>query len=140
MSPTRPAPRQGLDPARLVAFVARAHGAPPDRVRLDVRPLRGGLRSAAVARVRARVVDGTGRARWLAFVVKRLDGAEMREATVYQSVLGPHGAAAPRLLGAEWLGAGAAYLYVECVWSRGAGPGPTRAALAPSSTAWPPCM
>jgi hypothetical protein len=53
----------------------RTHTVPASAVGLEARPLRGGLEAAAVARVRARWTDATGRPRSWTFVAKRLDGS-----------------------------------------------------------------
>src|SRR5919108_667753 len=116
-----------LDHERLAAFVRRRQEAGLGDLHLDVRPLRGGLQAAAVARVRARFVDGRGRRRSDVFVVKRLDGHAVREAAIYETLLAGVGAPAPRLLGVDGVGATTRYLYLEWV-IRGRGPG-SRAVL-----------
>ena len=67
----------GLSADRLTAFVARSWGEPRG-LRLDVRALRGGLESAAVAEVTARFLDTRDRPRSAAFVVKALEGMPAR--------------------------------------------------------------
>ena len=104
-----------LDHERLAAFVRRRQEAGLGDLHLDVRPLRGGLQAAAVARVRARFVDGRGRRRSDVFVVKRLDGHAVREAAIYETLLAGVGAPAPRLLGVDGVGATTRYLYLEWV-------------------------
>ena len=109
----------GVKSEIVAAFAAGLQGHEPDRVRLDIETLRGGLRSTAVARVVARVGGSPGpRVR---FVVKRVEGGERREAEVYRS-LAEHGVArlAPRLLGLEQVADSHSYLYLEEViaWRR----------------------
>jgi hypothetical protein len=104
----------GLDPDRLAAFAARQLGALPDGIQLNVQPLRGGLQAVAVARVTGSIHDGGGRVRRSTFVVKRLDGCEVREAALYASVLDRPGLSfAPRFLGSDLIQRDVTYLYLE---------------------------
>lgn len=98
---------------RLAAFVARFWGEPRG-LRLDVRALRGGLESAAVAEVTARFFDALDRPRSAAFVVKALEGTPAREADIYQHLVAPLGGEiAPALLGIERHGAASCLLFLE---------------------------
>lgn len=111
-----PARVVGLDPDRLAAFAARQLGALPDGIQLTVQPLRGGLEAVAVARVTGSVHDAGGRVLRSTFVVKRLDGSEAREATLYARVLERAGLSfAPRFLGSELIQPDVTYLYLEYV-------------------------
>src|SRR5690606_12435448 len=114
----------------LTAFVARRCGVEPERVRLAIQPLPGGLEAMTVLRVRAR---GPGpsrprargpalagytqhRERSLDFVVKRPQGEPSREAAIYQHLVEPaQGFAAPALLEVERLDAHSCLLYLEWV-------------------------
>lgn len=103
----------GKSADRLAAFVARRWGEPPG-LRLDVRALRGGLESAAVAEVTARFSDARGRPRSTAFVVKALEGTPAREADIYQHLVSPLcGEIAPVLLGIERHGPASCLLFLE---------------------------
>jgi hypothetical protein len=103
-----------LDPRRIAAFAAHNYGRAPEYVRLEMRPLNGGLRNSGVALVRLRFACAPGRPR--AFVVKRLTGRDCRELHAYEALL--HRSApdiAPRLLGAERAGPDEVYLYLEWI-------------------------
>jgi hypothetical protein len=50
-----------LNPLTLAAFVSRVQHVPSSAISMDVRPLRGGLEAAAVARVGARWRQASGR-------------------------------------------------------------------------------
>jgi hypothetical protein len=123
----------GFDHSTLTAFVARERGVEPSAIRLEVKPLRGGLESAAVARVSARWTQPSRRPATLGFVAKRLEGDAIREANLYRSVLTPESDLAPRLLGIDAVES-AIYLYLEFVRSTRAWPWreivPTGAVLA----------
>jgi aminoglycoside phosphotransferase (APT) family kinase protein len=70
----------------------------------------------AIARVRAVADDGIGRAHGFTFVVKRLDGPDVREEALYAVVLErSRTRLAPRLLGSEPAGPRVTYLYLEYV-------------------------
>lgn len=98
---------------RLAEFVTRSWGEPRG-LRLEVRALRGGLESAAVAEVTARFFDARDRPRSAAFVVKTLEGMPAREADIYQRLVAPLGGEiAPALLGIERLGAARCLLFLE---------------------------
>jgi hypothetical protein len=79
------------DRRRLAAALAQRFGA-LDELHLSVWPLRGGLVSPSVRRVRARYSKPCGRKGTLSMVVKALEGTERREADVYhylRTVAGP---------------------------------------------------
>ena len=105
----------GINRDRLTAFVARSWGEPRG-LRLEVRPLRGGLESAGVAEVTARFSDAQDRPRSTRFVVKALEGAPAREADIYQHLVSPLGnGIAPALLGIERDGPARCLLFLERV-------------------------
>jgi aminoglycoside phosphotransferase (APT) family kinase protein len=99
--------------ARLTTFVESRYGAAPESVRLNLRPLNGGLDSAAIAQVNAHYRRGSRREQAATFVVKRLDGDQRREAHVYQALVPSGVAPAPRLLAAEVIEPTTMYLYIE---------------------------
>jgi hypothetical protein len=106
---------RGIGTGRLVTLVAERCGEPRE-LRLEVRALRGGLKAAGVAEVRARFSDDRGRPRSFAFVVKVLKGAPVREATIYQSLVSPLGRGiAPALLGIVHEGSESCLLFLERV-------------------------
>jgi Ser/Thr protein kinase RdoA (MazF antagonist) len=76
-----------LDQGALSAFIGRHAGGPVRELEMDIRPLRGGLESPAVARVGARFLDERGSVRLLSFVVKRLEGEPAREAEIYETLV-----------------------------------------------------
>lgn len=82
-------------------------------MRLDIRPLRGGLRAAGVAQVRLRMACGNGAPR--AFVVKRVTGIDCRELDAYEALARSGQGIAPRLLGSERTGPDEAYLFLEWI-------------------------
>jgi hypothetical protein len=105
-----------LDTARLMVFAARLQHTDVPGLELRVKPLRGGLEATAVARVTASRRAPTGRVRTTTFVVKRLDGANAREARVYSNVLHARDSrCAPAYLGSEQIAADVTYLYLEYV-------------------------
>lgn len=112
-----PAPDSSADPSamRVAAFAARQLGVTPDQVLLRTHVLRGGLESAAVTRWVTQRRNSAGQPRSLSFVVKRLDGFQLREAAVYARVLPDAGDVAPALLGYEQDGSDTGYLYLEYV-------------------------
>lgn len=92
-----------LDRRALAKFAGRHLRRPPESLEISLRPLRGGLESAAVARVEVRFED-RGRRSLFAFVAKRLDGRAVREASIYRVLVARQAADfAPGLLGAERL-------------------------------------
>ena len=102
-----------FDELRLGSFAAGEPPASGVPLRLRVRRLEGGYVSRGVARVSARVADRSQTLRHRDFVVNHLSGLERREIAVYQA-LDEHGLVlAPRFLGAESVGPGDAYLYLE---------------------------
>ena len=111
----------GLDMGHLAGFAERQYGADRSALKLQVRPLRGGLQAAAIARVRAQVAGDGGASRRFDFVVKRLDGELCREATAYQALQrAPGGVPAPRLLEVAHVDPATCYLYLEAIapWRR----------------------
>ncbi|MDQ3810826.1 MAG: aminoglycoside phosphotransferase family protein [Chloroflexota bacterium] len=100
--------------ARVAAFGAQQLGVPSETLRLHTHALRGGLESSSVARWVVQQRDGAG-SRKLTFVVKRLDGAQQREAAIYAEVLAHIGNLAPVLLGVVPAGPDVTYLYLEYV-------------------------
>ncbi|HYO11880.1 MAG TPA: phosphotransferase [Thermoanaerobaculia bacterium] len=103
-----------LDEGALSAFVGRQAGGPVRELEMDIRPLRGGLESAAVARVGARFLDQRGKARLLSFVVKRLEGEPAREAEIYETLLGSLAPGfSPGLLGIDRMAADRCLLFLE---------------------------
>ena len=103
----------GMSADRLAAFVAR-HWGEPRGLRLEVRPLRGGLESAGVAEVTARFSDAHDRPRSAVFVVKALEGTAAREPDIYQHLVSPLGGEiAPALLGIERDGPARCLLFLE---------------------------
>ena len=115
----------GVSTDRLAEFVTRSWGELRG-LRLDIRALRGGLESAAVAEVTARFLDAQDRPRSTAFVVKALEGTAAREADIYQHLVSPHcGEIAPVLLGIERHGVASCFSWSGYGRS-GAGPGGRR--------------
>ncbi|HYH45578.1 MAG TPA: phosphotransferase, partial [Thermoanaerobaculia bacterium] len=115
-------PQPPWDCRALASFAGRRLGRHAEALEISLRPLRGGLESAAVARVEVRFEDGPGRRTLFAFVAKRLDGRTVREAAIYRDLVAREAADfAPALLGAERLGpphaaaAGSWHLYLEAV-------------------------
>jgi hypothetical protein len=105
------------------ALIERVHAAPPGELRLQHRPLRGGLEAAAVTHVVARYRDARDRPRTFTFIVKHVVGAASREALVYQHLVTRHaGDFSPRLLALERPARGHAVLYLEAVTRRNAWP------------------
>lgn len=105
-----------LDPGALTAFVQRRIGGLARDLEMDVRLLRGGLESPAVARVGARFIDPRGRSRLLSFVVKRLEGGPAREADIYETVVAATARGfSPALLGVERTGQDGCLLFLEPV-------------------------
>jgi hypothetical protein len=89
------------------------YGRSPQYVRLDIRPLNGGLRAAGVARVWSRMACAAGAPR--SFVVKRANGTDCRELAAYQALGRARQGIAPRLLGFERTGPDEVYLYLEWI-------------------------
>jgi hypothetical protein len=97
------------------ALITRLDGALPEALHLERRPLTGGLEAAGVDHVTARYRTG-GRERRLAVVVKRLAGAAVREAAVYEQFVATHASEiSPRLYAVEHGAAGHAVLYLEAI-------------------------
>lgn len=105
----------GLDNVRLKVFVERHLGEDPQGLRLEIKPLRGGLESPGVARVTARYRNSRGPRRF-EFVVKVLEGEASREADVYEGFVSQvEGEIAPALYGVDWLGPDRCLLFLEPV-------------------------
>jgi Ser/Thr protein kinase RdoA (MazF antagonist) len=105
-----------LDQGVLCAFVGRRTGEPVRGLEMDIRPLRGGLESPAVARVGARYHDDRGRPRLFSFVVKRLEGGTAREAAIYETLvssLAPD--FSPGLLGIDRMAEDRCLLFLESI-------------------------
>lgn len=103
-----------LDQEALSAFVGRQAGGPVRELEMDVRPLRGGLESPAVARVGARFLDDRGKPQLLSFVVKRLEGEPAREAEIYETLLGSLARDfSPGLLGIDRMAEDRCLLFLE---------------------------
>lgn len=81
----------------------------PEELRLERHPLRGGPEAASVDHVTARYQGSEGHGRVVRMVVKRLEGATGREATVYERLVVPHaGELSPRVYAVERPAPGAA--------------------------------
>jgi hypothetical protein len=107
---------QRVHPGALEELIARQTGIVPRDLRLQVRPLRGGLVSASVEQVTARYLDGRGRQRVTSFVVKKLDGDARREAAVYEGLAGTRlRGLAPALLAIDRSDADVHHLYLEAI-------------------------
>jgi hypothetical protein len=103
----------GLDPARLNAFASRFYAEPPNRIRLKLRPLPGGLEARAVVRVEVVFV---GSARPSAFfAAKCVPGEGCREIAAYEMLSQAGIDVMPRLLGSDYGEAHTTYLYLEWV-------------------------
>jgi hypothetical protein len=106
------------DPAlsALHAIVELVAGAPPAQLRVERRPLRGGLESASVDRVAAHYRAHDGRERVLTLVAKRLTGASAREAALYEHLVVPQlGDLSPGLHAVEHTRSGETVLYLEAL-------------------------
>lgn len=100
----------------LRAILGRRDGSEPEHLQVERRPLRGGLEAADVERLSLRYVDAAGRERRRAVVSKRLIGATVREATVYERFVAGHaGEFAPHLHAVDRPGPGEAVLYLEAL-------------------------
>ena len=111
----------GWDYDCLAAFVGRLYGVDRREVRLEVKPMRGGLVAAGVGLVRASWTDGAMRARITQFVCKWSAAEGERELAAYSALqaLADRGIA-PRLLGQDPAKGGGYYLYLENIrpWKR----------------------
>lgn len=86
--------------AMLSRLLEEASGAPVHDLRMEARPLRGGLESRAVVAITARFRDREGRPRLLRVVAKHLSGRALRELSVYGGLVERRAAEiAPRVLG-----------------------------------------
>lgn len=111
--------RGGLNRNRLRAFAARYCAEQEERVRLRVRPLHGGLQSAAVVRITAHFSGPAKKRPDVHFVAKCVTGQHRRETAVYNQLLAKtEYRLAPHLLGTEHLAADADCLYMEWIGSR----------------------
>ncbi len=84
-------------------------------LRLEVRPLRGGLESPAVLHVVARYADRRGRPRVRKLVVKALEPGGRREELVYRRLAATGASLAPRLLHAHDLPDQRRAIYLDAV-------------------------
>lgn len=105
---------EALDLERVARFLERRLGERPRELRFAVEKLRGGLMARAVVMVVARYRDRSGKRRTEKFVVKHLEGAAAREASIYEKVLHPECALAPTLFEVE-RAPGRVRLYLEAV-------------------------
>jgi hypothetical protein len=106
----------GEELAWIPELLERMQDGRPRELRLDRRPLRGGLEAAGIARVSARYVDCHGRRRLFTLAVKQLEGATTRETLVYERLVVVHAAElAPRLLASHQAGPGRTVLYLEFI-------------------------
>lgn len=107
--------------SEVARFIGRRWAVPPGEVRVDVRPMHGGLESA-VARATVAVRGRTGIPRRL--VVKELRGSHRREAAVYESLWSAvEQPPAAEVLGVEPAG-DSHYLFLEYVERESAWPWP----------------
>jgi hypothetical protein len=94
----------------------RLHQTSPRELRLEHRPLRGGLMAVGILRVVVRYRDVLGRPRVQTLVIKRLAGAARHEVGVYEKFLVQHaGDLAPRLLASHRLQPNRAILCLEAL-------------------------
>lgn len=101
---------------RIHDILTHLHGQPPRGLRLQIKPLRGGLEASAVLRVKADFEDSRGRRQTSYMVVKRLDGPAAREVSVYEQLVAQHAREiAPRLLAVDHHDNGRSTLYLERV-------------------------
>jgi hypothetical protein len=101
---------------RIYNILKQLHGHAPRALHLQVKALRGGLEALAVLRVQADFQDRRGRRQTSTMAVKRLDGARVREASVYQKLVVRHAQAmAPCLLALDEQSTGHSTLYLEWV-------------------------
>jgi hypothetical protein len=102
--------------ASVRALVARLYHTSPRELRLEHRPLRGGLVAVSTVRVAVRHRDGLGHSRVHTLVIKRLAGAATHEAAVYEQLVAHHAAdLAPRLLASDRPRPNRATLYLEAL-------------------------
>lgn len=91
-------------------------GIPSGHLRVETRALRGGLEAASIEQITARYRDSRSRERVFRLVVKRLVGAAMREAAIYEQVVARHAAdLAPRIFHVQHLGHRRAAIYMEAL-------------------------
>ncbi|HEX6534837.1 MAG TPA: phosphotransferase [Gemmatimonadaceae bacterium] len=103
-------------PTTLESLIARREGVPPAHLRVETRPLRGGLEAASIDRITARYRDARNRERVVHLVVKRLAGPAIREATIYEELVAKQAAdLAPRILHVQHLGVERADVYMEAL-------------------------
>jgi hypothetical protein len=95
-------------------LVRRRAGVRAALVRIDTKPLRGGISADEVVAATAAYLDPAGRRRSIDMVVKRLSGSARREAAVYRWLERNDVAFAPRVLTIERR-AGATTLFLERV-------------------------
>lgn len=96
----------------VAGFAAACLNAPAETLQIEARPLRGGLVSRSVQWVSA----SSARRGRCAFVAKRLDGPERREARIHSALMAtPARALVPALLGVHEGGAVSGWLFLEAV-------------------------
>lgn len=108
-----------LDRARLRTFSARHYGEHPDRLKLKLYPLSGGLEARAVVRVEVTFSD-RGRPS-ASFAVKCIPDSQCREIAAYRMLAQVGINVAPQLLGLDRAERDTTYLYLEwihpcCSW------------------------
>jgi hypothetical protein len=102
--------------ASVHALLERLHEATPGELQLELRPLRGGLESAGIAKAVACYRDARGRRKVFSLVVKRLEGASSREALIYRHLLARDVTGiGPRLLASDRIATDRAVLYLEAL-------------------------
>ena len=109
-------PTSARERAILRSILGRLDGEVPEHVQVERQALRGGLEAADVERLAVRYTDPAGRARRRTVVAKRLAGATVREAAIYEQFVGRHAEEfAPRLHAVDRAGTGEAVLYLEAL-------------------------
>lgn len=102
--------------AAIEAVLAHQEGAFPAHLRVETRPLHGGLEATSIDRITARYRDARSRERVAHLVVKRLAGTAMREAGIYERVVATHAAdLAPRIYHVQRLEPERAAIYMEAL-------------------------
>jgi hypothetical protein len=76
-----------IDPGNAAAFLEARQGAPTSISSFKARMLRGGVESAGVWHITVQFEVGPQQRRTLAFIVKHLPGAQVREAGIYREML-----------------------------------------------------
>ncbi len=115
--------REEREHAALGALLTREHGGPVKELQLGRRRLRGGLEASSIELIVARFRGRQGREQQHRVVIKRLRGALVREAAVYERLVATQvDGFAPRLLQVERTGDGEAVLYLEALRAERAWP------------------